>query len=242
MRGRQQEHEAEAKVDEVGRLGLDDDLLREVRTIVNGYANAARIEIPAVDPDSLHDRGSLELLRDEAARAENSFLTGAGQQVDEIIEDLARRNSGWFVRGWYELLFLGLTGFILFLIGKNFFYESFWLGERPLEADFYIAAGIIFLLWTGLLVILFSRRLRRGLDRRIEGLAESLSTAKLARGPFPELDAATERIDRCVEQYNALLLDAAELRNEVLTSEKLGARLTRAQPIRRPSAIPQPIT
>jgi hypothetical protein len=222
-------------------LGLDDDLLREVRTVVNGYANAARIELPAVDNRAAGGGGSLETLRDEAARAENAFLTGAGQQVDEIIDDLARRNSGWFVRGWYELLFLGLVGFLLYRIGKNFFYETFWLGERPLESDFYIAAGIIFVLWTALLVILFCRRLRHGLDRRIEGLAETLSTAKLARGPFPELELAVERIERGVERLDALLLDAAELRNDLAASDRLGGRLAGAQPIRRTKpSVPQP--
>lgn len=230
LKAKQDEQNAEASLGEVGRLGLEDDLLREVRTVVDGYANAARIETP-------NDDGSQDEMRDEAARTENAFLAGAGQRVDDIIDELARKNSGWFVRGWYELLFLAFAGFLLYRIGRNFFWDNFWLGkEEMLGTPFYIAAGLLFVLWTGMLVILFSRRLRRGLDKQITKLADELSRARLVKGPFPALEAACDRAERSVERLDALLLDAAALRSDVVTSDRLGARLARdPQAIRTPT-------
>ncbi len=235
LKAQQDERAAESSLEEVGRLGLDDDLLREVRTVVNGYVASAGVEL-----EEGLGGGALAEFRDQAARTEDAFLGGAGQRVDELIDDLARRNSGWFVRGWYETLFLLFAGFLLFRIGKNFFYDNFWLGEEEVfGSTFFISAGILFVLWTGFLVVLFARRLRLGLDKRISALAEDLSRSRLSKGPFPQLDDTCERIRRTSERLDALLLDADDLRRDVTSSEKLGARLAReATPVLQPTSRP----
>ena len=87
----------------------------------------------------------------------------AERRNDDLIHRLAARNSRWWVRGRYELLFLAYLGFVLYRVGKNFFYDSFINEKNLLSTDFYLPALIFGVLWTGVLLILFLGRLRRGL-------------------------------------------------------------------------------
>jgi 50S ribosome-binding GTPase len=226
LRARQEQQQSEVRLRQLDTFGLDDNLLREAQLVAAGYATGARL-----DP-SLVESASLEGLRDEAARVEDQFLGDAGRKVDAIIDDLAVRNSGWFTRLRYELLFLVYVGFVLYRVGKNFFYDSFlreFLDAAPLaeaaylSIEFYIAAGVFFLLWTGLLVMLFTRRLRRGLNRRIDALAAELAQSRLARGLFPQLEQAVRDIDVQVTRLTALAEATSELRSELATSPELGA-------------------
>ena len=91
--------------------------------------------------------------------------------------------------------------------------------------EFYIAAGVFFVLWTGLLVMLFTRRLRRGLNRRVDALAAELVQGRLARGLFPQLEQACREIDMQTTRLTALAEATNELRNELATSPELGAPL-----------------
>ncbi|HUG94330.1 MAG TPA: GTPase domain-containing protein [Planctomycetaceae bacterium] len=228
LRSRQQQQQAEDRLRQLDAFGLDDNLLREAQLVAAGYASSARL-----DP-SLAEGSSLESLRDEAARVEDQFLGEAGRKVDAIIDDLAVRNSGWFTRLRYELLFLLFVGFVLYRVGKNFFYDSFLrefiegaaAAETAfLSVEFYIAAGVFFLLWTGGLVMLFTRRLRRGLTRRVDALAAELAQSRLARGLFPQLEQACREIDVQITRLVALAEATHELRSELATSPDLGAPL-----------------
>jgi hypothetical protein len=228
LKSRQQEQQAADRLQQLDTFGLDDNLLREAQLVAAGYVTTARL-----DP-ALVEAASLEGLRDEAARVEDQFLGEAGRKVDHIIDELAVKNSGWFTRLWYELLFLAFVGFVLYRVGKNFFYDSFlreFLGTAPaaetpfLGVEFYIAAGVFFVLWTGLLVMLFTRRLRRGLNRRVNDLAAELAQSRLARGLFPQLEQACREIEMQTTRLTALAEATSELRNELATSPDLGAPL-----------------
>jgi hypothetical protein len=232
LRSRQEQQQTEERLRQVssGRtFGLDDNLLREAQLVAAGYASGARLDAALVES------ASLEGLRDEAARVEDQFLGDAGRKVDHIIDELAVRNSGWFTRLRYELLFLLFVGFVLYRVGKNFFYDSFlreFVGAAPaaaetqfLAVEFYIAAGVFFVLWTGLLVMLFTRRLRRGLNRRVDALASELAQGRLAQGLFPQLEQACRGIDVQMTKLTALAEATNELRSELATSPELGAPL-----------------
>ncbi|MEX1096731.1 MAG: GTPase domain-containing protein [Planctomycetales bacterium] len=217
LKSRREEQSAEGQVARLTSLGLGDDLLRESQLVVAGYAQAARI-----DPE-LFDAASLDHLRDEAARMEGRFLDDAGRRLDDVIDDVAASSSGFFVRAWYEVLFLAFVGFVLYLIGKNFFYDAF-LKERPyLSTDFYVTAGVLFVLWSGLLVLAFSRRLRRKLRKRLKSLAGELAQIRLAHGLFPRLertcrDAGLER-----DRLQSIAETTAELRSRTARPVRLGA-------------------
>ncbi|MBW3543353.1 MAG: 50S ribosome-binding GTPase [Planctomycetes bacterium] len=232
LKSRRQQDQAEERLRQVDAFGLDDNLLRESQFVIAGYVTSA-----GLDP-SLVEEASLDSLRDQAARVEEQFLGDAGRRVDEIIGELAVRNSGFFTRLRYEFLFLVYVGFVLYRVGKNFFWDSFLreLVAGPVERtlpmlslEFYVAAGVFFLLWTGLLVMLFTRRLRRGLSGRIESLAADLAQARLSRGLFPELERACRDVGLQVTRLEALAETVREVRRQIAVAPGLGAIVAPAE-------------
>jgi hypothetical protein len=211
-----QEQVAEETLARAGTLGLDDELLREAQLVIAGHVHAAHL-----DPETV-SAGGLTQLRNKAARVEGEFLDDAGQRIDGMIQELALDKTRWYVRLTYELLFLAYVGFVLYRIGYNFFYESLLNQQAILASDFYIPAAVFLLLWTGLLVILFTRRLRRGLDRQIDALAAELVDRKLAGGLFPELQQLCDNARRHRDRLEQLAERAEELRRDIAGPSELG--------------------
>jgi hypothetical protein len=229
IKSRQSEQEAESQLQRLSTFGLDDDLLRESQFVVAGYAASARL-----DP-ALADHSSLDAMRAEATQLEGHFLDDAGRRIDEIINRIATRNSKAYVRAWYELLFLTYVGFVVFRVGKNFFYDTFLkklledvpaISEPMLSIDFYVPAGVFFVLWSGLLVMAFTSRLRRGLRHEVDELAQQLAQRRMSRGLFPELESVCREITLSRSRLKALADDAVELRRHMATSSQLGVVLS----------------
>lgn len=222
LKSRHGERDAEAQLQRIGALGLDDDLLRESRFVMAGYVQAAHLDSALIDSDSLDE------IRGEAARLEERFLSDARDSIDRIIDELAAANSGFFTRLWYEVMFLLYVGFVLYRVGRNFFYDSFWNGAAMLSVDFYVAAGIFFLLWSGVLVMAFTQRLRRGLKQRIRGWAEERTQKRVAEGLFPRLEHACREIEYQRKRLEDMSGVTAELRERMASSSALGAQLNPA--------------
>src|SRR5579872_3964930 len=156
---RRKELQAETRLDRIAVCGLDDVVLRQSQLVITGYVQDARL-----DP-RLVDQGSLDTLRHEAVRVEDEFLGDAGRRVEGIVRELAEQHSGLVVRCGYEIL---LGALLVYIIGRpaySFFYADPILGKPLLSSDFYIHAGVFLALWSGLLVMSFTRWLRRGLTR-----------------------------------------------------------------------------
>ena len=218
LREMQEKNSAEAGLLRASTLGLDDSLLRETELVIEGHVRSAGFE------RSLLPAATLDQLREQAARLEAQFLGDASQKTDELIHRLAARNSRWWVRGWYELLFLSYVGFVLYRVGRNFFHESFIQDKALLSTDFYLPAAIFGVLWSGFVLILFLGRLRRGLHREIQGLATQLVDVRLSGGLFPQLEQACRQA-RQQSQELAQLREAVErVRESVATGASLGTR------------------
>lgn len=187
LTSQQQEQEAERRLDSLASLGLTESELREAQIVISGYVHAAKLDLPP------QETSSLEGLRHAAADIQTEFLTDAARRIDDLILDAAKRNSRLFTRIVYELLFAILPCFLLYRAGRNFFYDSFWLEKPLLDTNFYIPAALFLACWAGAFVMSYTSRLRRGLTRRIEGLAHELATVKAGAGLFPELE------QRCTE-------------------------------------------
>ena len=71
------------------------------------------------------------------------------RRLEELIAKQASKKAGWFSRGLYEATFLLLPAWLIYRIGKNFFYDSFWLEKPLLDVGFYIPALIFLALWCG---------------------------------------------------------------------------------------------
>ena len=121
------------------------------------------------------------------------------------------------------MLFLVYVGFVLYRIGFNFFYESVLsTGTRFSRPIFYLPAAVFLFLWTGLLVILFTRRLRRGLDRRIDELAADLIERQLGDGLYPELQQVCEQSRMRRERLEQLIERTDDLRRSLAAPALLG--------------------
>jgi hypothetical protein len=222
---KRQEREAENRLGRVAVCGLDDIVLRQSQLVITGYVQEARL-----DP-RLVEQHSLDALRHEAVRVEDEFLGDAGRRVEAIVRQLAEQHSGFAVRSAYELLLGVLLAYIIGRPAYSFFYADPILGQPLLSSDFYIHAAVFLALWSGLLVMSFTRRLRQGLTRRIGELALELAQNRLATGLFPRLELATAEVRSARDQLEALLVTTSEVRREIAGMASLGAQI---------SAVPLP--
>lgn len=217
LEGRNEQKTAESSLERASALGIDDALLRESQLVIAGHVKAAELDPSLSTPKNLRE------MRGQAAAVERDFLGDASARVDAIIDDLAIRNSGWFVRGLYELLFLSYVVFVLIRIGRNFFYDSFFEQQPILATDFYIPATVFLVLWTGLLVAAFTRRLRRGLSRKIEELSHDLVNRQMDQALFPDLQETCDEAEADRSRVHQLKERATHLRRVIATSDGLGA-------------------
>lgn len=210
LASRAKEQEADGKLDRIASFGLSDNQLQESQFVIAGYLRSA-----GMDPE-LIDRSSIDSLRHEAARVEDQFLGDARRKIDGIIEDLAVKNTGVITRWWYEIWFLAYIVFVLIRVGRNFFYDSmFTENAKLLSTDFYIPAAIFFVLWSGMLVMAFTMRLRRGLRGKVRELAEELASFRIASGLFPGLERACQRVERDRQELDSLANMTTTFRNRL---------------------------
>lgn len=216
---RAREFQSEARLDRVPTLGLDDAVLRETQIVVSGYVRDARLDPQLAASDSF------ARLHGEAVRLEDHFLGDAGRRIDQIIVSLAASHSGWMPRAAYESLLCALLVYVVGWPAYSFFYAYPVLKESLVPAEFYIHAAVYLALWSGLLVMLFTRRLRRGLVRRVTDLSSQLAESRLASGLFPQLEQACAVVRLQHERLDALLMATAELRREIAGRDGLGAQV-----------------
>jgi hypothetical protein len=223
LTSKHKEHEAESNLERMASsLGLEDDLLRESQLVLTGFLRDAGLM-------SLFHRGTtVQDLRQQAVRVEGQFLGDVGQRIDALVQEVAVRRSGWLIRAWYELLLLSFVGFVLYRVLKSFFWDSMIPSDSPrdpfLPTHFYVNAGVIFLIWGTLLVMMFTRRLRGGLQKRVDQLANELAKQSLDVGLFPTWEKACRDIHAQCEQLEALAVATERVRDRIRTPSDFGAR------------------
>lgn len=216
LSAKQQEHEAEANLQRIGTLGLEDDLLRESQLILSGFLRDAKFSnIPTTK--------SVQELRQEAARVEGQFLGDASQRIDGMVEEVARRRSGLPIRLFYEALLLSFVGYVLYRVLKNFFLDSTNDPTKVMPTAFYVNAGVIFLIWATMLVMSFTRRLRGGLQRQVEKLAGQLAQQRLAQGLFPAWEEACRNVRQQSQTLDTLDTGTQQVRQRIATPDQFGA-------------------
>lgn len=216
LRAWHREQQTDNRMNELGLLTVDPADLRESQLVISGFVQDAHF-----DP-RLIATSRLETLQREAARAEEQFLGTAGRRIDATIAQLAARNSRPVIRCAYEGAFVALVLYLFGRSGWNFFYANPWLGQPLLTADYYLHAGIFLVLWSAVLVILFTRRLRRGLQREVAGLAQELAGQQLAGGLFPDLESACRESRDQTERLESLVQSTQEIRRKLSGASGLG--------------------
>ncbi|MEQ9408134.1 MAG: dynamin family protein [Fuerstiella sp.] len=228
VKSRAKQQEAESTLDRLSTFGISDQLLQECRMVISGHLHSAGIEYATAE-----DRRDLTDLRRRAASMEDEFLGDATRVIDDVIEQLATASTDWFTRMRYELLFLAYVAFLLGRIGYNFFWSSF-LGpatgvserEELFTVDFYIPALLFLVIWSGILVTMFTMRLRRGLTRRVERFAQSMAEARLLHGLFPNLEDTCRHVTTDSQKLTSLYEQTRTFRRTLadLDSGFLGSR------------------
>ncbi len=214
---RNQSGDGSDQVERLAALQLTDAELQEAQLVVDGYVRTARLERPPTD---------VARVKRSAAAAEDEFWSFARQTLDDLILATARDQSRSLVRWGYELVFAALPVYLLVRVGKNFFYDSAWLGQPLLETNFYIPAALFLVMWIVLLLALFTGRLRRGLKRSLQPFAQRLAQARLAHGLFPELETACAAYATDVGDLEDLATLVHSLRDQVGEAGGLSTRRT----------------
>ncbi len=157
--------------------------LHKATLVLGGYALESGL------PRELASASTMSM---EAEEAGQRFVDRAAAELEMLVARLARRHTGWTTRFLHESALLAMLGFLLYRLGKNFFYDS-WLAPEPVPVyglDFYLAAGFWLALWCLLLIWLITKKLRRGLRREVDELARSWTDPEVAAGLFADLEEA----------------------------------------------------
>jgi 50S ribosome-binding GTPase len=208
LRSRQQEQQAEGRLERLAVTSADDNILREAQVLISGYAKSSGFD------SALVQSGSLQTLRKQALEVEEEFLADASRQIDQIIDGIVARDSGWLTRACYETLFAIYPLFVLVRVGKNFFYDSIIGNAQLIGTSFYISAGLFFILWSWLFVMSFCRRLRRHLSGEIEDLARSLAEQRITGEMFPSLAEACRQARLQRSRLESIAVSITDLRPE----------------------------
>ncbi|HEY4261497.1 MAG TPA: GTPase domain-containing protein [Schlesneria sp.] len=217
LASRSKSSEADRRLEDVATLSLSDADLREAQLVIAGHVHTARL-LRSMLVDQSFDR-----LRQAAAGVQDEFITDAARRIDDLILETARRHSHWFTRFRFEILFACLPAFLLYRVGRNFFYDTFWLGMPHLEANFYIPAALFLVLWSALLVMMFTARLRSGLTRRVRELASELAAAKMGAGLFPEIEHDCRQFNEERNRLDAFLMKIDSIRSQYTGTTELGS-------------------
>jgi hypothetical protein len=207
------EKEADRDLDRLAAGCWNEAEIRRAAMILEGYAGEAGVSRSAVSPETV---GA------EAERAGASFIARASAELESLVGRLAAKQTGWFTRALYEIFFLAMLGWLLYRLGKNFFYDS-WLAPNPVPVhglEFYLAAAFWLVLWCLLLLWMFTARLRRGLRRELSQLAETWRHPSTASELFTRLDADCRRIRQFRGELDSLEREVDQLRKQVSSPVK----------------------
>ncbi len=198
--------------------GFDPVEIQAAALVLEGYAADAGLPRELVEPGTLQAG---------AEQAGAGFVDRVSAELQRVVHQLASRHTGWFTRARYELMFLVMLGFLLFRLGKNFFYDS-WLAEPPVPVaglEFYLASAFWLLVWSLVLIWLLTSRLRRGLRREVDRLASGWTEASAVEGLFGPIETECRRVRQFQTDLKQLRAEVARLRRQLALPEgMLGAR------------------
>ena len=219
LRKRSQERQARRGIDRMATTCWDQAEIRKAAIVLEGYAAEAGVDRSTVTQATVAA---------EADAAGRQFIARASAELDSLITRLATRHTGWFIRCFYELMLLLMLGWLLFRLGKNFFYDS-WLAPNPspmFGLEFYLTAGFWLALWCLLLIFALTWRLRRGLRREIDWLVIQWQSPSAAPGLFAHLENQCLRIRQFRSDLDCLDQEVRRLQRQLaLPDDKIGHHL-----------------
>ena len=196
-------------------LGLTEADLSRARTVLRGHLADAEIMSPSSPRSaSAEDPGS-DLSSEQLAAVALQVYQRLEADVGEVIERRVARRVGRFVHALFEIAFCFLPAYLVFHMGRNFFYEHLWRGTPLLGMDFFFQAAFWCLLWGIAIGALLLYWLNRGLDRELKEVVVRLSPEHLFDALYSDSAAACQAIRRHAEGLASLERDLKQLEEEV---------------------------
>lgn len=191
--------------------------LRTASIIVDGYAGEARLPREAT---------KFAAAAEQAETASREFVGRAAVDLQQAVERLSRERAGTFIRLWYETLLTVVVAALLYRFLKNFLYDSWLVAElgidqaKPLYGfEFFLAAGVVLLGWSGLLLWSFTSRLKRGITREIQAFQTRQQGPTSVSLLFAPTESDCREARRLIDDLATIERRAAELRRRVTNSE-----------------------
>jgi hypothetical protein len=218
-RKRRQNRQTDRGADRAVAGCWDQAEINKAAIILEGYAAECGLDRRGV---------SQSAVAAESETAGENFIARASADLESLVARLAARHTGWFKRGFYEMLFCAMIDCLLYRLAKNFFYDS-WLAPNPspvLGLDFYLTAGFWMLLWCLLLLAMLTRRLRSGLRREIDRLVVEWQSPSSAQGLFAHLESQCRSAIQFRRDMDGLEEQVNQLRRQLaLSGDKIGHHL-----------------
>ncbi len=215
-RKRRREGQTQARAARAVTGCWDEAELRAAALVIDGHAAEAGLA---------REAAGYETVTAEADETVQAFVAGVAGELESLLGRVANRHAGWFTRWRYEFMLLAMLGVILYRPARNFFYDS-WFASPSVQLyglDFYLLSLFWFLAWCVLLLWGFNSRLRGGLRREIEQLAEGWTGQRPAAGVFARLEGECLRAGRFRGELDRLREQVAGLKDRIAAAgEPLG--------------------
>jgi hypothetical protein len=196
-------------------LGLTEADLSRARSVLRGHLADAEIIVPssprlasAVEPGS-------DLSSEQLTAVALQVYQRLEADVAEVIERRVARRAGRLVHVLFEIAFCFLPAYLVFHMGRNFFYEHLWRGAPLLGMDFFFQAAFWCLLWGIAIGALLLYWLNRGLDRELKEAVIRLSPEHLFDALYSDSTAVCQAIRRHADGLASLERDLKQLEEEV---------------------------
>ena len=193
-------------------LGLTEADLARARSVLRGHLNDAQIDPPPQGP-ATGEVGDLssEQLAAVAVQAYQKLET----EIARVIEGRVARRAGPLVHILFEFAFCSLPAYLVFHMGRNFFYEHLWQKAPLLGLDFFFQAAFWCLVWGVLMSGLLLYWLTRGLDRELKAAVIRLSPEHMFDALYADSTAHCQAIRHHVADLAMLEHDLKQLEDEV---------------------------
>jgi hypothetical protein len=195
-------------------LGLTEADLARARSTLQGHLSDAEIVIPSHSKAQTSGANG-DLSSEQLATVAMQVYQRLESDISEVIERRVTRRAGRVVHILFEIVFCFLPAYLIFHMGRNFFYQHLWNNAPLLGLDFFFQAAFWCLVWGIAIGGLLLNWLNQGLDRELKETVVRLSPAHL----FDSLYAGSAEACRAIRRHVSTLLslehDLKQLEDEV---------------------------
>ncbi len=193
-------------------LGLTEADLARARSVLRGHLTDAEIELATATPAS---GSSGDLSNEQLAAVALQVYQKLESDIAEVIERRVARRAGRLVHIVFELAFCILPAYLVFHMGRNFFYEHLWLNSPLLGLDFFFQAAFWCLLWGVAIGALLLNWLDGGLERQLKEVVVRLSPEHLFDALYADSATACQAIRHHIDGLATLERDLKQLEDQV---------------------------